>query len=57
MERITIYPDKKLRDKLNAESKKQMRSLNNLILLIINKFFKEAENGNGKPRRKTADRI
>ena len=37
--RITIYPDEKLRNKLEEESKKEHRSLNNLILLILNKYL------------------
>ena len=41
MERITIYPKKDLRKKLDKEAKKQSRSLNNLIILILNKFFKK----------------
>lgn len=39
MERITIYPKKELKEKLDKEAKKQSRSLNNLILLLLNKFF------------------
>lgn len=39
MERITIYPDKELREKLNKEVKKQKRSLNNLILFILTSYF------------------
>jgi len=40
-DRITIYPDKKLQKKLEKEAEKQGRSLNNLILFIINSFFKK----------------
>lgn len=38
--RITIYPDKKLREKLNKESEVEKRSLNNLILLILENHYK-----------------
>ncbi len=41
MERITIYPNKELRKKLDQEAEKEQRSLNNLILLILNKYFKK----------------
>jgi len=41
MERITIYPKKELKEKLDKEAKVQGRSLNNLILFILNKFFKK----------------
>ncbi len=41
MERITIYPKEELRSKLEKEAEKEERSLNNLILLILNKYFKE----------------
>jgi len=37
MERITIYPNKELRKKLEEKSKKESRSLNNLIILILEK--------------------
>lgn len=40
MERITIYPNKKLRKRLIELSKKEKRSLNNLILFILDKYFK-----------------
>lgn len=40
MERITIYPKKELKAKLEKEAKKQSRSLNNLIILILNKSLK-----------------
>ncbi len=51
MERITIYPDKQLKGKLDNEAKEEGRSLNNLILFILNKFFKN-ENRHNKPNRK-----
>jgi len=41
MDRITIYPNKELRKKLDKESEKEERSLNNLILFILNKYFKD----------------
>ncbi len=41
MKRITIYPNKELRKKLDKEAEKEQRSLNNLILFILNKYFKE----------------
>ncbi len=37
MERITIYPSKELREKLENKAKKEERSLNNLIILILKK--------------------
>ena len=40
-DRITIYPDEKLQKKLEKEAEKQERSLNNLILFMINSFFKK----------------
>ena len=43
VDRITIYPDEKLHKKLEKEAEKQGRSLNNLILFIINSFFKKNE--------------
>ena len=43
MERITIYPKKELRTKLDKEAEKEERSLNNLILLILKKYFKEGK--------------
>ena len=45
MDRLTIYPDKKLQEKLNKEAEEQKRSLNNLILFILASYF---ENKNGK---------
>jgi len=41
MERITIYPNKELRKRLDQEAEKEERSLNNLIIFILNKYFKE----------------
>lgn len=42
MERITIYPDKELKKKLDKEAKEQDRSLNNLILMILKNFFRNS---------------
>jgi len=36
---ISIYPDKKLKAKLEELSKKENRSLNNLILHILTKYL------------------
>tara|TARA_Y100000310_G_scaffold312495_1_gene359842 strand:+ start:126 stop:269 length:144 start_codon:yes stop_codon:yes gene_type:complete len=47
MDRLTIYPDKKMLKKLNEEAKAQKRSLNNLILFIVASYF---ENKDGKKR-------
>ena len=41
MERITIYPNKELKSKLDKEAEKEERSLNNLVILILNKYFKK----------------
>lgn len=41
MDRLTIYPDKKLQEKLNKEAEKQKRSLNNLILFILASYFEK----------------
>ncbi len=41
MERVSIYPNKELLIKLKKEAKKQSRSLNNLIILILDKSFKK----------------
>ena len=38
---ISIYPDKKLKAKLEELSKKENRSLNNLILHILTKHLSE----------------
>jgi len=40
MEKISIYPDKKLKERLEQESKKEGRSLNNFVLRILKKYFK-----------------
>ena len=37
MERMTIYPDAQLLKKLQEKAEKEKRSLNNLILLILEK--------------------
>lgn len=39
MDRITIYPDEELQQKLEKEAEKQKRSMNNLILLILDSYF------------------
>jgi len=41
MERITIYPNKELRSRLDKEAEKEERNLNNMILFILNKYFKK----------------
>ena len=41
MDRLTIYPDKELQEKLNKEAEKQKRSLNNLILFILASYFEK----------------
>jgi len=43
MKRITIYPDDILKSNLENEAKKEGRSLNNLILFILNKKFKKED--------------
>lgn len=47
MERITIYPDKDLRNWLEETAKKEFRSLNHQILFILNKH-KQLEGGINK---------
>ena len=42
MERITVYPDKKLKARLEKEAKRQRRSLNNLILLLLDHAVKRS---------------
>lgn len=42
---ITIYPKQSLRDWVNEESKRESRSMNNLILFIINKYKEVKQNG------------
>lgn len=44
MKRLTIYPKEDLKNKLQEESKKQGRSVNNLILFILNNYFKQDAN-------------
>jgi|TARA_B100001971_G_C18139344_1_gene509482 predicted transcriptional regulator len=39
MERITIYPDKKLKERLDEIAREEQRSMNNLLLLIIKKYI------------------
>ena len=38
MENINIYPDKKLKKELEEIAKKEQRSMNNLVLLILKKY-------------------
>jgi hypothetical protein len=45
MDRVTIYPDKELQEKLNKEADKEKRSLNNLILFILAKHYEEKKHG------------
>ena len=40
MGRITIYPDKELLKKLQEKADEEKRSLNNLILLILERELK-----------------
>jgi len=44
MDRLTIYPDKELMKKLNNEADKEKRSLNNLILFIIEEHYRKNKN-------------
>ena len=44
MGQITIYPDKELEEVLNDESKKQKRSVNNLIIYSLEQIFKKQLN-------------
>jgi hypothetical protein len=37
MEQITIYPDKQLLKKIEERAKREKRSINNLVLLILEK--------------------
>jgi len=41
---IQLYPPFDLRKQLEAEAKQQSRSLNNLILVILMKFFRAKSN-------------
>ena len=43
MERITIYPDKELKEKVEAGAKKENRSINNFIIWLIKKYFKKSK--------------
>jgi len=40
-DRITIYPEKELLKKLEKETTKQKRSMNNLILFILASYFEK----------------
>jgi predicted HicB family RNase H-like nuclease len=44
MDRLTIYPDKELMKKLNNEADKEKRSLNNLILFILEEHYRKNKN-------------
>lgn len=50
MERITIYPSKELKDKLDETAKEDERSLNYIIIKILKKFFK-LQNGQHTNRK------
>ena len=39
--RITIYPNEKLKAFIEKESENQHRSMSNLVLFIVSKYFKE----------------
>jgi hypothetical protein len=41
--KINIYPKDNLMKKLKEESEKQKRSMNNLILLILDSYFYKKE--------------
>ncbi len=38
--RITIYPDKKLKDKIKALAEKEDRTMNNFLIRELKKLFK-----------------
>ena len=40
MKRITIYPTEELRQKIEQEAKSQKRSKSNLILFVLDSYFK-----------------
>ncbi len=42
-EAISIYPKKELIIKLKKEMEKQKRSMNNLILLILEEYFEKCK--------------
>ncbi len=44
MVKTTIYPNEILIKKLKDKAEKESRSLNNLIILILNKYFKNGKN-------------
>ena len=44
---ILLRPSIKLREKIQKEAQKQKRSLNNLVIIILEKYFKGKSNGNG----------
>ena len=41
---ITIYPKEELRNKIEKEAERESRSMNNLILFIINKYMEGIKN-------------
>lgn len=45
--KINIYPKDNLMKKLQEESQKQKRSMNNLIILILDSYFSKKEKENG----------
>ena len=44
MNHLTIYPKKELRKKLDKVSKEENRSLNNLVITILMKYFEGKKN-------------
>lgn len=43
MDVISIYPNKSLKNKLEEMAKKDNRSLNNFILVILNKYINQVK--------------
>ena len=41
METISIYPDKELKNKIEELAGKDNRSMNNFILIILNKYMED----------------
>ena len=52
MKKITIYPSEGLKEKIEDLAKKEDRSVNYLIIKILNKFFK-IDHGNQHPKKRT----
>jgi len=42
---ILLRPSIKLREQIQKEAQKQKRSLNNLVIIILEKYFKGKSNG------------